>query len=77
MSLNQCAMEISQLILKEIKLNYMLLPSEVRLKYLSDKSSHSPQNIGMAFDLIEKILIENGINARKCGKPVCIQISRK
>ena len=77
MSLNQCAMEISQLILKEIELNYILLPSEVRLKYLSDKSNHSPQKIGMSFDHIEKILIANGINARKCGKPVSIQIFRK
>lgn len=69
--------KIVEVILNEIKQGMRTLPTEFSLKYLEEKSSVRPQNIGMAFTpYIDKPLSHNGIKAKKCGTPVRIQHGR-
>jgi|GEM_PF-4284514 len=69
--------KIVNIILKEVGDGVRVLPTEVSLKDLEEKSRVRPQNIGMAFTpYIDKPLLNKGILAIKCGTPVRIKLSK-
>jgi hypothetical protein len=74
MSLNECALEVSRYIVRQVATKQIVLPMEVTLRFLEKETGHRPQNIGMAFDVIERILKANGIAVRKSGVPMRLQL---
>lgn len=64
-------------ILKELNDGIRVLPTEISLKDLEERTRVRAQSIGMAFDdYIYKPLLNKGIVARKCGTPVRIQLRK-
>jgi len=75
--LSDCGLEVVTTILNEVKQKHIDLPREISLSILSEMTKCSPQSIGMAFnDYIVKPLRENGIDAKKRGTPVVIEIKK-
>ncbi|MEQ1639020.1 MAG: hypothetical protein ABL903_20350 [Methylococcales bacterium] len=69
--------KVVQLILNELDTGLRVLPTEISLKDLESKSHVRAQNIGMAFNpYIDAPLLAKGIEARKCGTPVRIQLKK-
>lgn len=69
--------KIVRAILQEIESGVRLLPGEISLKDLEEKTRIRPSNIGKAFDgYIKAPLLKRGIAAVKCGKPVRIQLKK-
>lgn len=69
--------EIVRIILHDLEKGFRTLPTEISLQELEKKSQVRPQNIGMAFSLyIDQPLLKKGIEARKCGVPVRIQLEK-
>ncbi len=76
--LTDCGYKVVKQILEMIGNNHIVLPTEISLKQLEELSRCRVQSIGMAFDhSIKPALSKNGIEARKCGKPVVIQLKEK
>jgi hypothetical protein len=70
--------KIVQIIFDEIEQGLRVLPIEISLKSLEEKSRVRAQNIGMAFSpYIEEPLLAKGIIAKKCGSPVRIELKKK
>lgn len=69
--------KIVQEILKELSLGLRVMPTDIGLKHLEEKTRIRSQNIGMAFDdHIKPALLAHGIAASKCGKPMRIKLSK-
>lgn len=69
--------KIVRVILLELEKGFRTLPTEIALQELEKKSQVRPQNIGMAFSpYIDQPLLEKGIEARKCGTPMRIQLNK-
>jgi hypothetical protein len=78
MKLSECGAKTVKAIMNQIEKIYIVLPTEISLKHLEELGGCSVQSIGRAFDpYIDKPLLEQGIEAVKCGKPVVIQLRKK
>lgn len=77
MRLCDVGLKVVKCILRELEDKHISCPTEISLGILEELTGCRVQDIGMAFDsYIIKTLRENGIEARKCGKPVVIQLKR-
>lgn len=70
--------DATKYILQEINNGNLILPREITLQQIAKFIQTTPQVVGTAYDdYIRKPLAAKGISSRKCGTPVCIQLSRK
>lgn len=72
-----CSIDVAELIKKMIDDKILLVPGSISLEQLKNRTGYSNNLIGKSFQLIERILLENGYSCRKCGTPRIIQISKK
>lgn len=76
--LSDCGHDVVKHIRLALEKKHLVLPTEVSLKKLEELTGHRVQSIGLAFDdYIKPNLLELGIQARKCGTPVIIQLKMK
>lgn len=77
MRLTDCGEKVVIVILDAIRKNHVVLPAEMSLQRLEELSGCRAQSIGMSFDdSIKQALLKSGIKARKCGRPVVLQLSK-
>jgi len=74
LALSNCAQDVAKFILTEINEKRIYVGQDIFLSRLKNMTGHSPQNIGMSFDEINKTLRLNGMIGRKCGNPRRIQV---
>jgi hypothetical protein len=73
--LSDCGYDAVAAITHAIEKKRLALPTEISLKLLEELIGHRVQSIGSAFDhYIKPNLLELGVDARKCGSPVVIQL---
>lgn len=70
--------DATKLILQQLNEGILSLPTEISLQQIGKLIHATPQVVGMAYDdYIRKPLAAKSITSRKCGSPVCIQLSKK
>ena len=75
MRLSDTGKKAAEYILTEIKAKHIIIPDEISLKYLEEKTKCRVQSIGMSYnDYIKPILLANNIISTKCGSPVVLQL---
>lgn len=78
MALSQVGQDVVEFIFKQINNGIISDSSEIRLKALNERTGHSCQNIGLAFDsYIKEPLAAKGYEAKKCGRPVRIILKKR
>lgn len=76
--LSDCGHDAVAAITHAIEKKRLVLPTEISLRKLEELTGHRVQSIGSAFDdYIKPNLLELGVNARKCGTPVVIQLKQR
>lgn len=76
--LSDCGHDVVKQIMLALERKHLVLPTEVSLKKLEELTNHRVQSIGSAFDsYIKPNMLALGIEARKCGTPVIIQLKNK
>ena len=75
--LSDCGHDAVAAISHAIDKKRIVLPTELSLRKLEELTGHRVQSLGSAFDdYIKPNLRELGIESRKCGTPVVIQLKK-